>query len=175
MNLLKHTLAVLVIGCVFLHLPVTAQPMSLSDDWKTVSSRTPDEVLTVKLKNGTKVKGKLRTTSERSILLVHKGRVTEIQRTDVAWVAIAGDKRSAVRPALIGAGIGAGAGAAVGAAVTRPKPGDINVQAAGAVIFGVIGLAGGGVAGYLTGRTRHKETRIYEAPETRNNSPAGGK
>jgi hypothetical protein len=164
MKLLKHTLAVLVTVSLF-QATVLAQPTSPIGDWKTVSTRKPGDVLAVQMGSGKKVKGPLKGASESALLLEQKGKGLEIQRADVASVAIVGARKSATRPALIGAGIGAGAGAAIGAAATRPKQGDIiNVQAVGAVVFGTIGFVGGGVVGYLTGRNRNKETRIYEAP-----------
>lgn len=130
-----------------------------------MSSRTPGEVLSVQMNSGKKLKGPLKAASESTLLLEQKGKVLEIQRADIVSVAVVGTRKSATRSTLIGAGVGAGAGAVIGAAAARPKQGDIiNVQAVGAVVFGTIGLVGGGVVGYLTGRNRHKETRIYDAP-----------
>jgi hypothetical protein len=165
MKLPKHTLAFLVTASMFLPVAGHAQPTSESGDWKTVSARMPGEVLVVQMSNGKKLKGPLKAASENTLLLEQKGKVIEIQKADVVSVGVVGARKSATRPTLIGAGIGAGAGAAIGAAAARPKQGDIiNVQAVGAVVFGTIGLVGGGVVGYLTGRDRHKETRIYDAP-----------
>ncbi|HEX7289465.1 MAG TPA: hypothetical protein VF532_24995 [Candidatus Angelobacter sp.] len=130
-----------------------------------MSSRTPGEVLAVQMKDGKKLSGPLKSASESTLLLERKGKIVEVQRAEVVSVAVVGARKSAARPALIGAAIGGGAGAAIGAAATRPKQGDIiNVQAAGAVVFGTIGLVGGGVIGYLSGRNRHNETLIYNAP-----------
>jgi hypothetical protein len=144
---------------------------SLHDDWNKVLSRTPGETLIVTLKDGNKVQGALQHGSADSVVLTRGNQERDVKRDDIASVAVLGQKKSAVKPTLIGLAVGAGVGAGIGAAANGNESGQSFVlttgqeRALGAAVGGVIGAVGGSVIGYFVGRHRRTQALIYAPPK----------
>jgi hypothetical protein len=141
--------------------------VSAQDDisnWSRVSSLTAGSKLSVELKNGKTVKGKLTDVTDSLLTLTVKNAPMEVKREDVLRVHEI-VKKSAAKSTLIGLGVGAGVGAAVGIAGDASSDGGslegIDNVAAGAVT--VIGAATGAITGFLIGKSSSKRVIIYQA------------
>lgn len=129
-------------------------------DWSSLKTVGQGSKLSVKLKSGKSVEGKLSGVSDTALSLSVKGKTVDLSRDDVQRVYQVKGK-SATKATLIGAGVGAGAGAAIGASGGDEGFGPSNgVFAAG---FAVLGAGAGALTGYLIGRSGHKRVLIYEA------------
>ena len=127
--------------------------------WAGVERVPPGEKLLVKLKDGTKLKGRLRSVSDTGLSLSRRNKTMDVDRERVQQIFRLMPK-SATKSALIGAGAGAAGGAAIGAVAGR----DWVIKTAasvpiGATLFGVIGS----VVGYAVGKARQKRVLIYDA------------
>jgi small nuclear ribonucleoprotein (snRNP)-like protein len=133
-------------------------------DWAHLNSVTAGSKLSVELKNGMTVKGKLRSVSDASLTLTVKNAPMELRREDILTVHQI-VKKSASKATLIGLGVGAGAGAAIGIAGDASSNDNgfekIDNVAAGAVT--VLGAAAGALTGFLIGRGSSKRVLIYQA------------
>ncbi|MGH9971532.1 MAG: hypothetical protein ACREBG_27565 [Pyrinomonadaceae bacterium] len=136
---------------------------SPTSDWSAISGVATGSKVSVKLKNGKTVNGKLRSASDTILSLSVSNKLVQLNRDEVLSVyEIQG--KSAKKPALIGLGIGAAAGAAVGAA-----GGDDNgffiSRAQLAAGMSVLGAAAGALTGFLIGKSGRKRVLIYEAKQ----------
>ncbi len=147
--------------------PAEAVPAKPANGWRAVSTRRPGELLLIKLTNGSTLKGTLGSASDDSLVLETKQKEVRLEREEIASVAVV-HKKSAAKATLLGVAIGGGAGAGIGAGIgaasargfwTRPGKG----ASVGASFLGGAGAIGGGLVGYFSGRSRHKETPIYAA------------
>lgn len=160
----KALLAGLLIFTIF----AQAQSPSVQSDWQAVRSRSAGELLVVKLKRGSVAKGRVQNVSPNSINLQQGSRSVELMRDDIVSVSVLGQKKSAAKATLLGALIGGGAGAGIGAAAIGNGNNKCcltsgQTRALRAGFGGAIGLAGGSLVGYFTGRNRHNQTVIYKA------------
>jgi small nuclear ribonucleoprotein (snRNP)-like protein len=119
--------------------------------------------LSVKLKNGKTVDGRLSSVSDAALTLSVRNSVQDLKREDVVSIYLL-TKKSATKATLIGMGVGAGAGAGIGAAGAASNDNgfdklDHAVTAGLAVIGAVVGAA----TGYLLGRGGSKRVLIYES------------
>lgn len=138
------------------------------NDWSRLSAVEPESKLTIRLKNGKKIDGRLSSVSDAGLTLSVKDKPLEMKRDDIRSVhQVKG--RSTTKWTLIGMGVGAGAGAALGA-VGRANDNDTgfdfdeldNAIHAGLVVVGA-GL--GAITGFFIGRTRRKKVLIYQSSQ----------
>src|SRR5882672_72797 len=113
----RLTISITLVAAILLAaINVCAQaPTAPNSDWSKLSAVTSGSKLSVKLKSGQTVDGKLSAVSDTSLSLTVKGKATDLKREDVASVYQL-KKKSAKKSTLIGLGVGAGAGAAIGLA-----------------------------------------------------------
>ena len=148
----------------FLLSSITAGAQQNLSDWSRLNGLTAGSKLSVKLKSGKTVQGKLSNISDSSLTLTVKNAPTEIKREDVLTIHEV-SKKSAGKSTLIGLGVGAGAGAVIGLAADASSDSGgfekIDNVAAGGIT--VIGAATGALVGWLAGRGGGKKVLIYEA------------
>jgi hypothetical protein len=128
-------------------------------DWSALKSVEQGSKLSVKLKGGKTVEGRLGGVTDAALSLSVGGKATDFGREDVLSVYRLKHK-SAAPATLIGMGVGAGIGAAVGAS------GDddfVISRGAGAAAVGAVGAGLGALVGYAFGRGRSKRVLVYEA------------
>src|SRR3982074_2195266 len=95
---------------------VSAQlPTKPTSDWSRLNAVTAGSKLSVKLKSGRTVDGKLSGVSDTALSLTVKGKPVDVKREDVLSVYQI-KKKSVAKATLIGLGVGAGAGLAIGLA-----------------------------------------------------------
>jgi len=140
--------------------PVTLMAQATTGDWSRVSSVPTGSKLSVKLRNGNKVDGKLSSVSDTAVTLMVKNTSMELKRDDIRTVHLVGGK-SAKKGALIGLGVGAGTGALVGGVIDAS--GDNFPLATGVTtaIGTILGAGLGALGGALIGRG--KRVLLYEA------------
>jgi small nuclear ribonucleoprotein (snRNP)-like protein len=146
---------------VSLVLSVPLQAQTAANDWSRLNSVESDSKLSVQLKSGKSIEGRLVSVSDSTLSLKVKNKTQEIKREEVQTVhRVVG--KSVLTPTLLGMGIGAGVGAAIGGIGADGSEFDKLDQA---VVAGmaVIGAVIGTVAGYFIGRSRTKKILIYEA------------
>jgi hypothetical protein len=132
-----------------------------SSDWSRLNAVTSGSKLTIKLKNGQSIDGKLTGVSDTSLTLSVKHKSVDLNRQDVLSVFLV-KKKSAAKATLIGLGVGAGAGAAVGVAGTR-EDGFAKLDHALTAGLTVLSAGAGALTGYLIGRSGRKRVLIYQA------------
>jgi len=157
---------------VFLFLPLSLpSPLEgqtrTGESWETVSLAAGHSVL-VRLKSGKAIRGQLQNVATASLFLECKAKTLELKQDEIASVSVLGDRKSATKRAFLGALIGGGIGAGIGAAAVGNKRSACCLttgqeKALGAGLGGAIGLVGGGVTAYFSGRNRYRETVIYRA------------
>jgi len=158
----KQIAVIVFIVLSFLLSPVTLLAQTGTNDWSRLGSVAGGTKLSVKLKDGQKIDGKLANVSDASLSLTVKNAAKEIRREDVATVHQV-SKKGAGKATLIGLAVGAGAGTAIAVA------GDANSDGFGEVHNGVTAgfvvlVAGvGALAGYLIGRIGNKRVLLYES------------
>jgi hypothetical protein len=134
------------------------------NDWSRLSSLTAGSKVSVKLKDGKTVEGKVTSVSDAALSLTVKNKPTDLKRDDVLSVQQV-IKKSATKSTLIGLAVGTGTGALIGG-VADASANDggfekIDNVAAGAIT--VIGAVAGTVTGFLIGRGHSKKILVYEA------------
>jgi hypothetical protein len=133
----------------------TAQPR----DWSALKSVESGSKLSVRLKDGRSVDGRLRGVGDSALTLSVHDKATDFTREDVQSVYLSKGK-SAAKPALIGAGVGGGVGAVVG---TQGDDDFVISRSQGAAALGAVGAAAGALIGFAVGKTRSKRVLVYEA------------
>lgn len=143
--------------------PVTLAAQATTNDWSRLTTVPTGTNLSVHLKNGKKVDGKLNVVSESALTLTVKTTSTEVKRDDIRRVYQV-NGGSVKKATLIGLGIGAGAGAIAGVAADSSSDGTFEtLENATAGAIAVIGAVAGTITGFVVGKTRRKRTLIYEA------------
>ena len=142
---------------------VSAQ--TATGDWSALKAVATGSKLSVKLKTGKTVEGKLAGVSDDALSLTVSGKPTDIKAADVQRVYRVGGA-SAGKTALIGAAVGAGTGAVVGVAAGDDED-DFPIVTKGqaAAGFAVLGGGVGALIGYAIGKARHKRVLVYEAQQ----------
>lgn len=134
-----------------------------TSDWSALKAVTSGSKLSVKLKNGKTVDGRLSSVSDAALTLSIKNSVQDLKREDVLSVYQL-TKKSATKATLIGMGVGAGAGAVIGAAGAASNDnGFEKIDNAVTAGLTVIGAGVGAVTGYLLGRGGSKRVLVYES------------
>ena len=135
-----------------------------STDWSQLNTIESDSKLSVKLKNGKTINGKVSSVTDSALSLTVKKKPVEIRREEVLTVHQL-TKKSVVAPTLIGAGAGAGIGAAAGAAGGDDDGFALVTKGQLAAGLAVVGAGVGAIAGYFIGRNRKKRVLIYQASQ----------
>ena len=145
---------------------VAGQSSAVSNDWAAVRSVPLGDRLSVKLKDGKKMEGKLVAVSDTSITIDRGKRTSDLDRNSIAKVQRYVSNsvgKSIGKSTAIGAGIGFGAGAGVAFAADQYE----DIETAGLVgILGAIGAGIGAAVGALVGAasaTGRKKLTIYES------------
>jgi hypothetical protein len=139
-------------------------PTQQVDAWSSINSVPTGDRLSVELKKGQTIDGKLTSISDSTLSLTVKGKSLEVKRDDVSRVYHV-VKKSAAKSTLIGLGVGAGAGAAIGlAGDANDNSGFEKIDHAVTAGLTVLGAGAGAAIGYLLGRSSRKRVLIYQAP-----------
>jgi small nuclear ribonucleoprotein (snRNP)-like protein len=144
---------------------LAAQTTSSTSDWASLRNVPTDSKVSVKLKTGKSVEGRLKSVSDSSVTVTSKNQPVEIKREDVASIYQV-TKKSATKSTLIGMGIGAGAGAGIGAIGSEKDNNGFDFDKLDHAVtagLAVIGAVAGGVTGYLIGRSANKRVLVYES------------
>jgi small nuclear ribonucleoprotein (snRNP)-like protein len=155
---------VLVVSFLLPSMMLAAQTTAATtSDWSALKAVTSGSKLSVRLKNGKTVEGKLNSVSDAALMLSIKNSVQDLKREDVLSVYQL-TKKSATKATLIGMGVGAGAGAAIGAAGgANDGSGFEKIDHAVTAGLTVIGAGLGALTGYLVGRGGSKRVLVYES------------
>lgn len=135
-----------------------------SSDWSVLNTVASGSELSVKLKAGKTVEGKLSSVSDAVLALSVKNKPVELKREDVLSVYQL-KRKSATKAVLIGLGVGAGAGALLGSIGDSRSDGFEKIDQAVTAGLTVIGAGVGALTGYLIGRRGNKRVLIYEAKQ----------
>lgn len=155
------TIVILLSSLLLSNINVSAQ--TATSDWSRLTALPTGSELSVKLKTGKTINGRLNSVSDTTLSLTVKNAAQDLRREDVASVYQV-KKKSAAKSTLIGAGVGAGAGAALGA-VGDSNDEDSFVYADGFLTAAgaILGAGVGAVTGFLIGRSGRKRVLVYEA------------
>jgi hypothetical protein len=134
-------------------------PAPIRGSWEGLKAVPPGDEVSVRLRNGQKLKGRLTSVSDTVLTLEHGNRTTDVTRADALRVHRVVSK-SAKRAALIGLGIGAGAG--LGGTAIFAHTGDRGGEADLYGLVIMVACAGGGaLIGYIIGSHKQKAL-VYE-------------
>lgn len=139
-----------------------ASAQTASGDWSALKAVEAGSKLSVKLKTGKTVEGRLTGVSDDGLSLTVGGRPTELKAVEVLRIHRVGGS-SAKKGALIGLAVGGGAGLAVGVAADSSSDGFEKFDDAAAAGLAVLGAGAGALIGYAVGRSRRKRVLVYEA------------
>jgi hypothetical protein len=134
-------------------------PAPIRGSWEGLKAIPPGDEVSVRLRNGQKLNGRLISVSDTALTLANGNITTDVTRGDALRVHRVISK-SAKRSALIGLGIGAGTGLG-GAAIfahTGGRGGEADLWALVAV---VAGSGGGALIWYIMG-SRKQKALVYE-------------
>jgi hypothetical protein len=139
---------------------------STPGDWSRLNAIETGSKVTVKLKDGKTVAGKLSGVSDTLLSVRVKDKVVDLKRPDILSV-YQKIKKSAGKATLIGLGAGAAAGAVLGA-VGGDDADDgwvfVSKKQAAAGLS-VLGAGIGAMTGFLIGRGKSKRVLIYQATQ----------
>jgi hypothetical protein len=139
---------------------VSAQ--NATGDWSALKAVAAGSKLSVKLKTGKTVEGRLTGVSDDGLALTVGGKPTELKAGEVLRVYTVGGS-SAKKGALVGLAVGAAGGAAVGAAASSSSDSFDNLDHAVTAGLTVLGAGAGALIGYAVGRGRRKRVLVYDA------------
>jgi hypothetical protein len=157
---LRLTFGLVLIASLLLTPVASAQ--TAGSDWTALKAVETGSKLSVKLKTGKTVEGRLTSVSDDALTLTVGGRPTELKAVEVLRVHRVGGS-SAKKGALIGLAVGGGTGLAVGLAGSSADDGFNELDAPVTAGLAVLGAGAGALIGYAIGRSRRKRVLIYEA------------
>jgi hypothetical protein len=131
-------------------------------DWSRLNAVTTGSKVSVELKSGKTVDGKLAAVSDAGLTLTVKDKPVDLKREDISTVYQL-TKKSATKATLIGLGVGAGAGAAIGLAGSGGNNGFEKIDHAVTAGLTVLGAGAGALTGFLIGRGGGKRVLIYQS------------
>jgi len=163
MSIGKKVVMILVLISSLVFSPILAMAQGAStNDWSAVRNLAVDTKVSVKLKTGKTVEGKLKSVSDSSLTMTRKNSDVEVKRDDIASVYQV-VKKSATKATLIGLGLGAGAGAGIGAAASAKDNDNFEkIDHAATAGLAVAGAAAGALAGYFIGKGSGKKILVFE-------------
>lgn len=144
--------------------PAMAQQGTTSSDWSAVTAIAPGEKLSIELKDGKKLKGKLRAVTDSLITLERDGKTKDVTRDSIARVyRMAGSAGKSVgKAAAIGAGIGGGVGVGIGIASGGYE--DLSGGEIAAIAGGVLAVVGAGIGAIVGGLgSKEKKVLVYQS------------
>ena len=159
----KITISLALVAALLLSSATASAQLSTAPtgDWSRLNAVTAGSKLSVKLKSGKTVAGKLSGVSDTALSLTVKDKPVDMKREDVLSVYQI-KKKSVAKATLIGLGVGAGAGAAIGLA-GRGDDGFRKLENAVTAGLTVLGAGAGALTGFLIGRSGSKRVLIYQA------------
>lgn len=157
----RLTFSLLLIASLLLSPIASAQ--TAGNDWSALRAVATGSKLSIKLKTGKTVEGRLTGVSDDTLSLSVKDRPTDLKRGEVQSVYEV-RRRSATKGTLIGAGVGAGVGLAVGVAGSNSDDDFVDLDAAVTAGLTVVGAGVGALTGFLIGRRGGKRVLVYAAP-----------
>ena len=134
-------------------------PAPIRGSWEGLKAVPPGDEVSVQLRNGQKLKGRLISVSDTALTLSQGNTTTDVTRGDALRVHRVISK-SAKRAALIGLGIDAGTGLA-GTAIYANSGGRGGEADLWALVAVVAGAGGGALIGYFMG-SRKQNALVYE-------------
>lgn len=161
---MRRNIAILniLLAITLIYSPVAAAQQSASyGEWVSVKALLPGDEISIKLKDGKTVRGKLESVTDTALSVTRKkNRAETFNRDDVFQVYQLRGKASKAKYALIGAGIGAAVGGGAGAAKNSPNIDDGEIY----TMVGIpLGAGIGALVGLLFGQSRRKRVLIYQA------------
>jgi hypothetical protein len=134
-------------------------PAPIRGSWEGLKAVPPGDEVSVRLRNGQTLKGRLISVSDTALTLAQGKNTTDVSRADALRVHRVVSK-SAKRAALIGLGIGAGTG--LGGTAIYAHSGGRGGEADLWGLVAVVASAGGGaLIGYIWG-SRKQKALVYE-------------
>lgn len=143
--------------------PSLGQQVSVSSDWSVVTAIGTSEKVSVELKDGKKMKGRLRTVTDSMMTVDRGSKTTDISTDSIARVyRMAGSAGKSVgKAAAIGAGIGGGIGVGIGIASGGYE--DLG-RGEVAAIAGGVGVIGAGIGALVGGLgSKEKKVLVYQS------------
>ena len=129
--------------------PAFAATPDAADDWSAVRALSPGEKVSVRTKDGDRLKGRFESATETDISFTEDGRKVSLKRDSIARVEVG--SRNRLLGALVGAGIGGGAGTGTGFALVGASDHfDMNTIPTGAFVGAGVGAAVGAAVGLGT-------------------------
>lgn len=156
----RLTLCLVLVASLSLSPAVSAQ--TATGDWSALKAVATGSKLSVKLKTGKTVEGRLAAVTDDALSLSVKNKPADFKREDVQSVYEVRGK-SATKATLIGLGVGAGAGAGLGAAADSSSDSFETIDNVATAALTVVGAGAGALVGYLLGRGGGKRVLVYEA------------
>ena len=146
------------------HTPVAAAQDTTADrDWAAVIAQPPGTSLSVKMKTGETVKGKISSVSGSVLTLLKANSLIDLEGASIKKIYRVGG-RQVGKSTLIGLGAGTGVGVAIGSVVAATDgPTESGEGHLPIVVFGTGGAIIGTVTGLVTGLFRRKQVLIYES------------
>lgn len=141
-----------------------ASAQTASGDWSSLKAVETGSKLSVKLRTGKTVEGRLTGVSDDGLSLTVGGKPTELKAGEVLRIHRVGGS-SAKKGALIGLAVGGGAGLAVGVAGSSADDSFNDLDAPITAGLAVLGAGAGALIGYAVGRSRRKRVLVYEAAQ----------
>ena len=142
--------------------PAAFAQQTARGDWTAVQSVAPGDEVSVKLKDGKKVRGRFSSASDSELTILRKNKQQPIARNTIAQVYRLERRAEKAKYAAIGAGIGAAAGAGIGGA--KAASGSSSDDGIYTLVGLVFGTGFGALGGFLWGAAKRKHVLIYEAP-----------
>jgi len=158
------TMAMVVFSLLITLTPATAQQVTTSSDWSSVTSISTGEKLSIELKDGKKLKGRVRAVTDSLATLERDSKTTDVSRDSIARVyRMAGSAGKSVgKAAAIGAAIGGGVGVGLGIASGGYE--DLGKGEIAAILGGVGAGLGAGIGAIVGGLgSKEKRVLIYES------------
>ena len=134
-------------------------PTPIIGSWEGLKAVPPGDEVSVQLRNGQKLKGRLISVSDTALTLARGNITTDVTRGDALRVHRVISK-STKRATLIGLGIGAGAGLG-GTAIYAHSGGRGGEADLWALVAVVAGAGSGALIGYIMG-SRKQKALVYE-------------
>ena len=131
-------------------------------DWAAVQSVAPGHEVSVKLKDGHKVRGRFSSANDSELVILRKNKQQSIARNTIAQVHRRERRAEKAKYAAIGAAIGAAAGGGIGGA--KAASGSSSDDGIYTLVGLVFGTGFGALGGFLWGAAKRKHVLIYQAP-----------
>jgi hypothetical protein len=142
-------------------LAAQGQNAPATSDWSRLNTVASGSRVSVKLKSGKTIEGKMTAVTDTGLTLSVKNQPLDLKREDVFSVYQTA-RKSATTSTLIGLGVGAGAGAAIGLAGSNHDSFS-KIDHAVTAGLAVLGAGAGALTGYLIGKSGRKKVLIYQA------------